>query len=209
MEPLIITNFRFLQNVSAGFNNTNNTNSTALMDEKFVWGVGIAVSLFYLLLSFTLNGFIILCFRNKKCDKSCLSLILSSLISLAVGSLIGDAVIHIIPDIYGGSDSEQNDIPNPNLNSLMIILGFFSFFILGKIFVLTGCGHSHGDPDDEWNDSHEVKQHDHNSDKFNKSHNGHEHDGHGHDHVHHSHQLVKVELNENELSINFFKFRKY
>src|ERR1700754_4626178 len=48
------------------------------------------------------------------------------LVSLAVGALLGDVFVHIIPETY-------EEIGNPTLISLMFIAGILVFFILEKI----------------------------------------------------------------------------
>lgn len=56
------------------------------------------------------------------------------LVSLAVGALLGDAFIHLIPEAF-------EKISNPTLISLGIIAGIFIFFILEKIL---HWHHDHG-----------------------------------------------------------------
>lgn len=46
-------------------------------------------------------------------------------ISLAVGALLGDAFIHLIPEML-------NEFPNTKLGSLLIIIGILLFFIIEK-----------------------------------------------------------------------------
>jgi len=48
------------------------------------------------------------------------------LVSLAVGALLGDVFVHIIPEMYGGA-------ANPTMISFMVIAGILLFFILEKI----------------------------------------------------------------------------
>src|SRR3989344_5721822 len=48
------------------------------------------------------------------------------LVSLAVGALLGDVFVHIIPEMYEGA-------PNPTMISFMVIGGILLFFILEKI----------------------------------------------------------------------------
>jgi hypothetical protein len=76
---------------------------------------------------------------------------------MAIGSLVGDAVIHIIPDIF----HEQNDIPekersNPHITSLLIVTGFIVFFTIEKVFMLSGIAHMHGMEEECDGDEHKV-----------------------------------------------------
>lgn len=179
-------------------NSTDHNETDHMLAENQVWGVGIAVAIGYLIFSFILTLCVVLCFRSKKINKTCLNFVISSLVSLAIGSLLGDAVVHIIPEIYGAhkheeTDSEHaehseenHDAPNVNIVSLMILIGFFTFFTLEKVFLWTGCGHSHGS-DDEHDD------HGH----------GHDHDHHDHDdHSHQNHKQENVQMEYGKISFN-------
>lgn len=66
------------------------------------------------------------------------------LVSLAVGALLGDAFIHLIPEAFENSAS-------PLSTSLLIILGIVVFFILEKFL----HWHHHGDDTEEY-DIHPV-----------------------------------------------------
>ncbi|MFA5840910.1 MAG: ZIP family metal transporter [Candidatus Paceibacterota bacterium] len=63
---------------------------------------------------------------------------ISLFISLAVGALLGDAFIHIVPVAFKSS-------PNSNLPSLLIIAGILLFFIIEKFF----HWHHHGEDKEE------------------------------------------------------------
>lgn len=122
-------------------------NSTNLLPSDYVWGLGIATAFGYLAFSFLLA--LIVVSYSKKVTQKKLNFMIASLIALAIGSLLGDAVIHIIPEVYGveeneGAKKSKHEKPNKNISSLMILLGFFLFFTLGKIFIFSGCGHTHG-----------------------------------------------------------------
>lgn len=56
------------------------------------------------------------------------------LVSLAVGALFGDAIIHLIPEAF-------SEIQNPAIVSLFILLGIISFLVLEKFL---RWRHSHG-----------------------------------------------------------------
>lgn len=177
-----MTNRYLLSSNSTGLNSQNSKN---YLPADKVWGVGVATSIGYLVFSFLLTLCIVLCYNSKKTSKSCLSFITTSLIAMAVGSLLGDAVIHIMPNVYANSNTTNTsaDQPNTNISCLMILVGFFTFFSLEKIFYIAGCGHSHGAQDDE------DTEHKH-------SHDDHDHSN----HVDHSHQS-----DEKKNSINYGK----
>lgn len=59
---------------------------------------------------------------------------ISLFISLAVGALLGDAFIHLIPEVF-------KSFPNTDIASLLIILGIFLFFTIEKFL----HWHHHGD----------------------------------------------------------------
>lgn len=67
------------------------------------------------------------------------------LVSLAVGALLGDAFIHLVPE---GIEK----IPNTNMFSLAIIFGIILFFILEKYF----HWHHHGEDEDVEHEIHPV-----------------------------------------------------
>lgn len=60
------------------------------------------------------------------------------LVSLAVGALLGDAFIHLIPEAFESSE-------NPTMVSLLIIAGILAFFVLEKFL----HWHHHGEDTEE------------------------------------------------------------
>ncbi|HEV8482721.1 MAG TPA: ZIP family metal transporter [Blastocatellia bacterium] len=89
------------------------------MQEK--WAYAIASVILVSLLSLVGIAFISMSERR-------LRQIIFVLVSLAIGSLFGDAFIHLIPDSFDGSTSKQ-------AASLYILAGIFAFFILEKFFL--------------------------------------------------------------------------
>lgn len=67
---------------------------------------------------------------------------LKVLVAFAAGALIGDALIHMIPEAF--SVEEVSDPLDPRLLSFFICLGIFVFALLERIFYLFGIAHSHG-----------------------------------------------------------------
>lgn len=63
---------------------------------------------------------------------------ISLFISIAVGALLGDALIHLIPEAFA-------DSPNETLTSVLVIAGMLFFFIVEKFF----HWHHHGEDKEE------------------------------------------------------------
>ncbi len=85
----------------------------------------------------SLAGIFTLSLKKELLDKSLLFLV-----SLSVGSLFGDAFIHLIPSIL-----EKNDFTLSV--SLSILLGIFIFFVLEELLHWRSCQMPHDDHDDE------------------------------------------------------------
>ncbi|KAB5579533.1 hypothetical protein PHYPO_G00196120 [Pangasianodon hypophthalmus] len=86
----------------------------------------------------------------SSCQKT-YNLILQLFVGLAVGTLSGDALLHLIPEILGLHDDSQHDDSNlmeqkEYLWKIMgIIAGIYGFFLIERIFsfVMSSQGHSH------------------------------------------------------------------
>ncbi|XP_053355398.1 zinc transporter ZIP12-like [Clarias gariepinus] len=85
----------------------------------------------------------------SSCQKT-YNLILQLFVGLAVGTLSGDALLHLIPEIIGLHDDSQDDDlnlkPKEYLWKIMgIIAGIYGFFLIERIFsfVMLSHGHSH------------------------------------------------------------------
>jgi hypothetical protein len=137
-----------------------NTDSIKMILQKHVWGLGIATSIGFSILSFILTLLIVCCYRFKV-KKGILINIIFSLVSLSIGSLFGDAVIHIMPEIFNPESHDhgeeehgemiEEELPNSTVTSALIVTGFLVFFIIEKIFILGKCHHSHGNEFEEEN----------------------------------------------------------
>jgi zinc transporter ZupT len=144
-KPFSKSSLRILHNSTESQSDRITSNATNLISVEHVWGGGIGVTLGFLTLSLILTLLIVSCQKSKSSSKNCLSRLNSALISLAIGSLFGDTVIHIIPQLYGEKQEVPEDKrPNPHICSLLIVVGFVVFFTFEKLFVLLGVGHSHG-----------------------------------------------------------------
>ncbi|MFH1451047.1 MAG: ZIP family metal transporter [bacterium] len=75
----------------------------------------------------SLVGFFAISFKKERLDKA-----LSLFVSFAVGGLLGDAFIHLIPESFANIESEL-------YVSLLIILGMIIFFVLEKFICWHHC----------------------------------------------------------------------
>ena len=82
------------------------------------WGFSLASAGLISLLSFA--GVLTLMFGIQRLDR-----VIPLLISLAVGALFGDALIHLLPESFKTSSS-------PALTSLYVILGILAFFLMER-----------------------------------------------------------------------------
>jgi len=185
---------RNLQNISdinntllnSTYLNETSTNST-LLDQKYVWPAAILTSFGFLFLSLIITYLIIILYK-KNLSKNCLNVLNSILVSLAVGSLAGDALVHIIPDVFGSEEhseepseepSEKANEKNPHICSLLIVIGFLAFFIIEKVLTNSAIMHSHGLEDIHGSEHGHGLSHDHDchgkDNKVNQEHN-HAHD---------------------------------
>lgn len=106
-----------------------------LMSTNFIFAIVSVV--FISLLS--LIGILFISFSESKLSK-----IIFCMVSIGVGALLGDALVHLIPESF-----EKN--ANNTFVSTYIILGFLSFFVLEKFFRWHHChniedDHAHHHP---------------------------------------------------------------
>lgn len=71
-----------------------------------------------------------------------LSVIISYLISFAIGALLGDVVIHIVPEVYIVESEEPTLLENV-VPGLFTLLGILIFFLIEKGLHAYGISHSH------------------------------------------------------------------
>jgi zinc and cadmium transporter len=100
----------------------------------YAFGSVIVVSLVSLIGLFTISLNI---YRLRK--------VIFILVALAIGALLGDAFIHLIPEAYEG-------LPGSPIVPLLVIAGIFSFFVLEKL--LDWHHHNHGHDESE---EHSIK----------------------------------------------------
>ncbi|KAK9402840.1 zinc transporter ZIP4 [Crotalus adamanteus] len=88
--------------------------------------------------------------------------VIQTFVSLAVGSLTGDAMLHLIPKFlglhshsHGGDDAHVHQEGEDKLWKLLAVLGgLYLFFLLEKFFIL--LGHSHSEDSSESSKGHQC-----------------------------------------------------
>ena len=158
---------------------------TDTFSKNQIWLYGVLASFIVSLLGFLMSGVMILILRSKRLTPSALNFLIRALIAFAVGSLLSDAVVHIIPDVYGvghadgesehGHEEETSSSAEPvtAITSLMILVGFVMFVMFERVLEHIGAPHSHGPAD-----SPHIKA------------DGHHHHHHAHTHAHDGRQQV-------------------
>ena len=153
-----------------------------------IWLYGVLASFIISLLGFLMSGVMILILRSKRLTPSALNFLIRALVAFAVGSLLSDAVVHIIPDVYGvgHADSEgehgHEETSSPKaepitaITSLMILVGFVMFVMFERILEHIGAPHSHG-PADSPHIKADGHNHHHHHDHHHHAHHAHAHDG--------------------------------
>ena len=109
--------------------------STTYLDQAQRWGFGLLTSIALGLLGFV--AAIILVQLGKWMKSDAFKSVIKFFFSLACGTLLGDAVIHILSEAY----DEEN--LNNYIVSLIFILSLLGFLALEKVFVRCGIVHEH------------------------------------------------------------------
>lgn len=97
------------------------------------WGYGI-LSGFILSLFGFIAAIVLICF--KKClTEDCFKMFVNMLYALACGAIIGDAMIHILPEAFKSEETYSRYV------SLIFICAIGFFIILERIFKGLGIAH--------------------------------------------------------------------
>jgi hypothetical protein len=99
------------------------------------WGYGLATGLGLSLLGFVAAFILVLVGTNIHSEN--FKTVVKVLFALACGTLIGDAMIHIMGESYGSS------LVDPIFVSLVFILALLAFMMLEKLMSLMGITHNH------------------------------------------------------------------
>jgi|688.fasta_scaffold268933_3 zinc transporter ZupT len=99
------------------------------------WGYGFLAGFCLSLVGF-IAAFILVCFQ-KCLSESCFKILINQLYALACGAIIGDAIVHILPEAY------KSEVTNERHVSLIFICAIGFFIILERIFKALGVAHQH------------------------------------------------------------------
>jgi zinc transporter ZupT len=99
------------------------------------WGYGFLAGFCLSLLGFV-AAILLICFQ-KCLSESCFKHFVSMLYALACGAIIGDAMIHILPEAY------KSEATNTRYVSLIFICAVAFFIILERVFKSCGIAHEH------------------------------------------------------------------
>jgi len=151
MRSTFLALVALLVHFSAAQETQTTSSSSSPLTKSQRWGYGFGASLIISMLGFIMSGLMIIILKSKKISASTLRYIILFLVAFAVGALLGDAVVHIIPDVFGEELGEQ---AKSAISSLMILVGFCTFVFIEKLFEWSGVAHSHGPDMCEGHDDH-------------------------------------------------------
>eukprot|EP00057_Strongylocentrotus_purpuratus_P013003 XP_011667477.1 PREDICTED: zinc transporter ZIP12-like [Strongylocentrotus purpuratus] len=113
-----------------------------------MWGYG-TVAVFIISLSAVLGGLFVPCMSEGVYDKT-----IQTMIALAVATLTGDAVLHLLPQAVGlhSHDSSGHSAHTPTSpemayvwKCLVVQMAIYVFFVFEQLTSFTKCGHYHND----------------------------------------------------------------
>lgn len=145
---------RFLYQITENDTYLNTNITQTLINPGSAWVGGILTSFGLYLLSVFLT-ILVLFFHSKTTSKTRKNNLIHFLIALSIGTLMGDSLIHLLPECYGLEEEPNNRKetsqptvpivrPNKSLVAFFILFGFLIIYIFEKVLILFGIGHSHG-----------------------------------------------------------------
>ena len=152
-KKIMLKSFSFtlsIYSIMAQINNADKpieTSNSYTQEQSWIWGslAALLVSLLGLFIPLLL----VPVFKSKKITADSIESIVIILIAFAAGALFGDTIIHIIPDVFGTTDSEESSFSS-SIASLIICCGMTFFILLDKIFLCCGISsqhnHNHSSP---------------------------------------------------------------
>jgi len=139
----LILTFSFIAIVHSqdATNITSTTDTTYDITRPQAWGFGFLTGTGLSLLGFV-AAILVVALKNVISEKN-FKIFANLLYSLGCGAMVGDAMIHILPDSY------KNEQVNFRFVALIFISAIGVFIGIERLFVLCGVAHQHwGDEDD-------------------------------------------------------------
>jgi heme/copper-type cytochrome/quinol oxidase subunit 2 len=99
------------------------------------WGFGILTGAGLSIVG-VLAAVLIVCVRTCMSEEK-FKVMINLLYALGCGAMVGDAMVHILPDAY------RSEATNPNFVSLVFIAAVCVFIIIERMFVFCGIVHKH------------------------------------------------------------------
>lgn len=124
-----------LENVA---NDTSDTviSENNLLKQEHVNGIAIGVSFGIIIFTFLITLVVYWLLIKFNASREGMNRLILCLISMAVGALLGDSVLNLIPEIYSthyDSYGVKRDKGDPTVSSTIIISSYLAYFILEKI----------------------------------------------------------------------------
>ena len=74
---------------------------------------------------------------KRCCSDACFSILIKGLFALGCGALVGDALVHILPEAYGSKEV------NNQVAALICLCSIMFFLMLERAFESCGVAHTH------------------------------------------------------------------
>ena len=111
------------------------------MTSAQIWGFGFLACLGISLIGFIAAGILLIIKRIG--NDSCFQYVVKFMFALAAGALLGDVVVHILPEAYGSETTQSSFV------ALTFICSVAFFLILERIFQKCGITHEHWNAEEE------------------------------------------------------------
>jgi uncharacterized membrane-anchored protein YitT (DUF2179 family) len=143
---------------------TNGSNENDLMDSKHIVGTAMGVSVGIIILTYLITLVVYWLLIKFNTSKEGMNRLILCLISMAVGALLGDAVLNLIPEIFSthiDSNGKKRNKGDPIISSTIIISSYLAYFILEKVVKLLRNNKQQYKFEQEGkNNNHEIKNED-------------------------------------------------
>ena len=124
--------------ISSNSSNKSNFSNRSMLKPEHITGVALGVSFGIIFFTFLTTMVVYWLLIRLKTSKETMNRLILCLLSLAVGAILGDTVLNLIPDIF--SDHYNGEVKRNKgdaiISSTIVISAYLAYFILEKIMVL-------------------------------------------------------------------------